>query len=327
MSVQAKATASAALLVMLLAASAPEAAAQPLTIYQIQSNTVNGDASIYDGQVVDCVGGICVAKYAGSRPRLILQDPNYPDGWGAIQVKDWISPFQMFNEVEIGDWVEFTNMLVEEFRGTTLLQRQAAHNPGYNIVSRNNPLPPPLVVCVCEIPAPLYDPITQGWYVKNHDAEPYESMRIIVRDLTVTEMNLGKAVDNYNLQKPGGDDCWATDYMNENVGPWGYHPFVQVGQNFCTVGGVFEQYTQLTSGWDYYQLATMRTADLGICGDLNCDGEVTFADIDPFVLALSGPSAYYSQYPDCNWLSADCNGDGSVAFDDIDPFVALLGGG
>jgi len=59
-------------------------------------------------------------------------------------------------------------------------------------------------------------------------------------------------------------------------------------------------------------------------GDMNCDGSIDFADIDPFVLALSGPEAYYAQFDFCNWLDGDCNGDGLVDFADIDAFVALL---
>ncbi|MEW6249438.1 MAG: Ig-like domain-containing protein [Planctomycetota bacterium] len=59
-------------------------------------------------------------------------------------------------------------------------------------------------------------------------------------------------------------------------------------------------------------------------GDLNCDGAVNFDDINPFVLALSGPAGYYAQYPNCNWYHADCDGDGQVTFADINPFVALL---
>jgi hypothetical protein len=62
-------------------------------------------------------------------------------------------------------------------------------------------------------------------------------------------------------------------------------------------------------------------------GDLNCDGVVNFADISPFVLALSDPAAYQAQYPNCNILSGDINGDGQVNFADINPFVALLTGG
>jgi dienelactone hydrolase len=61
-------------------------------------------------------------------------------------------------------------------------------------------------------------------------------------------------------------------------------------------------------------------------GDLNCDGAVTFDDIDAFVAALSGQSAYQAAYPACQWLHADCNCDGGVTFDDIDAFVAQLAG-
>ncbi len=61
-------------------------------------------------------------------------------------------------------------------------------------------------------------------------------------------------------------------------------------------------------------------------GDLDCDGDVDFDDIDPFVTALGGQGGYEAAYPDCNWLNADCDNDGDVDFDDIDPFVALLSG-
>ncbi|MCK4342639.1 MAG: hypothetical protein KAY37_13055 [Phycisphaerae bacterium] len=60
-------------------------------------------------------------------------------------------------------------------------------------------------------------------------------------------------------------------------------------------------------------------------GDMNCDGEVTWRDIDPFVLALDGADAYYSQYGNCNYNRADCNADGAVSWRDIDAFVELIG--
>jgi probable HAF family extracellular repeat protein len=62
-------------------------------------------------------------------------------------------------------------------------------------------------------------------------------------------------------------------------------------------------------------------------GDLNCDGTVSAADIDPFVTALTDPSAYGAAFPDCSLMLADTNGDGEVTAADIDPFVALLVGG
>ncbi len=61
-------------------------------------------------------------------------------------------------------------------------------------------------------------------------------------------------------------------------------------------------------------------------GDMDCDGDVDFDDINAFVLAFSGPAAYYAAYPDCNYLNADINGDGDVNFEDINAFVALLAG-
>ena len=60
-------------------------------------------------------------------------------------------------------------------------------------------------------------------------------------------------------------------------------------------------------------------------GDMNCDSAITFADIDLFVAALSGESAWNQAHPNCPWLNGDCNGDHNVTFADIDPFVALIG--
>ena len=59
-------------------------------------------------------------------------------------------------------------------------------------------------------------------------------------------------------------------------------------------------------------------------GDVNCDGSVNFADINPFVLLLSNPSAWQDAYPGCPLLNGDINTDGSVNFSDINPFVHLL---
>ncbi len=61
-------------------------------------------------------------------------------------------------------------------------------------------------------------------------------------------------------------------------------------------------------------------------GDLNCDGNVDFGDINPFVLALTNPAGYAAKYPNCNIMLADINGDGRVDFGDINPFVRLLTG-
>jgi len=64
----------------------------------------------------------------------------------------------------------------------------------------------------------------------------------------------------------------------------------------------------------------------GLKGDVNCDGQVNFLDINPFVLLLTNPAAWQAQYPNCPMSNGDINGDGLVNFADINPFVALLTG-
>jgi hypothetical protein len=59
-------------------------------------------------------------------------------------------------------------------------------------------------------------------------------------------------------------------------------------------------------------------------GDLNCDGNVDFGDINPFVLALTNPAGYAVQFPACDIMNGDINGDNVVDFGDINPFVRLL---
>ena len=81
-------------------------------------------------------------------------------------------------------------------------------------------------------------------------------------------------------------------------------------------------------GDDFTSVPVTPTMPQTITGDMNCDGVVNFADINPFVLALGDTSdAYYAAFPTCNRMNADVNHDGHVNFADINPFVALLLGG
>ncbi|MBP7747784.1 MAG: hypothetical protein KA383_16835, partial [Phycisphaerae bacterium] len=63
-----------------------------------------------------------------------------------------------------------------------------------------------------------------------------------------------------------------------------------------------------------------------ICyGDLNCDGQVSFADINPFVLYLSNNPVWVVTYPGCDPQNGDINGDNTFpSFGDINAFVTLL---
>jgi hypothetical protein len=87
-------------------------------------------------------------------------------------------------------------------------------------------------------------------------------------------------------------------------------------------GGAGELWNAKMMSWPFSALPSLFTV-----GDLNCDGAVNFDDINPFVLAVSDPGAYETEFPDCDVNLADCNDDGAVNFDDINAFVALLGAG
>jgi len=85
--------------------------------------------------------------------------------------------------------------------------------------------------------------------------------------------------------------------------------------------GIINQ--QSSSGQGGYYLLALDALEV-VCGDANCDGSLDFADINPFVLALSNPAEYAIRYPDC---LPDLTGDFVVDFADINPFVKALSTG
>jgi hypothetical protein len=258
--------------------------ARALSLYEIQYTTDVNGISPLNGQIVDCLGGIVTFKRAGGRFRLTIQDPNFPYGWGGIQVKDFIG--DSFDEVTVGDWVSLSNVLVEEYKGTTYLQFMSDNKPSLSIVSTNNLLPKPLVVSVDEITAPVEG--IDSWVVANHDAEKYEGMMIKVRNVSVKDTGYGKAYDNYMLSSNNDPNsvCWVSDYMNYDTDGI-YHPFVEIGNTFCGVTGFLEQYTNESDGiyYDYYQLLTTKTDDFLILqlADFDGDCDVDFEDLGIFM--------------------------------------------
>ncbi|MDX2200868.1 MAG: M12 family metallo-peptidase [Phycisphaerae bacterium] len=75
---------------------------------------------------------------------------------------------------------------------------------------------------------------------------------------------------------------------------------------------------------DANQNGTPDECEVGLAGDMNCDGFVTVSDIGGFVLALTDAPAYAVQFPTCNIQHADTNNDSFVSVADIASFVALL---
>ena len=255
-----------------------------LSIYEIQYTTDADGASPQDGNIVDCLGGIVTHKPPTGRPRLVVQDPNFAAGWGGIQVKDLFST-GVFADVNVGDRVSFTNVLVEDNKGTTFLQYISDNGAGFTIISRDNPLPRPLKVEVGQIVAPVEG--ADSWLVGDHSAERYESMLIKVVDVNVEARGHGKAYDNYVLRSSVEPNhmCWASDYMNEDSTGI-YHPHVEIGQHFCGVAGILEQYAGNSDGieYDYYQLLTRNAGDFVVdqTADFDEDCDVDSVDFSLF---------------------------------------------
>ena len=275
-------------MIIMVTALAPAGSAQAdeLSIYEIQYTADANGTSPQHGNIVDCLGGIVTHKPPTGRPRLIIQDPNYPDGWGAIQVKDLYST-GVFIDVNIGDWISLTNVEVEDNKGTTFLQYIEDNNANFTIVSTNNPLPEPLVVAVDQIAAPVEG--LDSWLVTDHNAEKYEAMLIKVINVNVKDTGYGKAYDNYILASNADPNfiCWTSDYMNADKDKGLiYHPNIETGRNFCGVTGILEQYIGEQDGiyYDYYQLLTTSTEDYTIeqIADLDGDCDVDFLDFGIF---------------------------------------------
>ena len=74
-------------------------------------------------------------------------------------------------------------------------------------------------------------------------------------------------------------------------------------------------------------MMTLFSAATSITGDLDCDGDVDFDDIDDFVLGLNNPAEYLSNMGVPASLKGDTDGDGDLDFDDITGFVNILSGG
>jgi hypothetical protein len=127
----------------------------------------------------------------------------------------------------------------------------------------------------------------------------------------------GAALAQYDLSwytVDGGGDMWTTGGTFELSGTIG-----QPDAGVVMTGGTFE----LTGG--FWALAAAAPQDC--VGDLNCDGQINFGDINPLVLFLSNNANWLAAYPGCNPLNGDINCDGTYgqgSFPDINPFVSLM---
>jgi hypothetical protein len=152
-----------------------------------------------------------------------------------------------------------------------------------------------------------------------------------------------------NFGDDPNNDLFVIDVSNNNgaswtevevVGPnsaagWSLHTF-RVSDYVTPTDSVVVRFeasdlaggSVVEAGIDAFRVETFICEQTITPGDMNCDGVISAADIDGFVVALTqGQSGYDALYPDCEFLNADTNDDGLVSAADIDSFVALLTSG
>jgi hypothetical protein len=128
-------------------------------------------------------------------------------------------------------------------------------------------------------------------YVADFEPGVFHTYRLATRDM-----------QTYTLAVDG-----AAPYAG-NVSPWAPSSGVTFGDNGTNCGSI--------SRWQYVRYGVVSV----LAADTNCDGTVDFADINPFVGALTAPA----DMPACGVMNADINQDGVVDFGDINPFVDLI---
>jgi len=231
---------------------------ETLTIYDIQhpTDTQLADASYigdsqYDGQMVNCAGGTVIHKFRGGK--ITLFDPAQSQGWGGLVVKDLSDNWDLFDGVQLGDWVSFENILVNEYNGNT--QLEFTDTSGDFHITPGHSLPSPIIVSTSDLSAPADNENIGG---VDLTMEKYEAMYLKVEGVTVGTMDLGRKDDNYELNSPDGT-CWGADYMSTTKGV-NYHPLIQPGQAYESISGILEQ--SYKNDWNYFQLLTTGDGDI-----------------------------------------------------------------
>lgn len=105
-----------------------------------------------------------------------------------------------------------------------------------------------------------------------------------------------------------------------------YNPLTDLDFDYCTTLADYRLWRRyyLEAGADPQ---SVPGSGPGVAGDLNCDGAVDFADINPFVLYLTDLAGWQATYPGCPPVNGDINSDGLYpSFTDISAFTVLLSG-
>ncbi|MCK4343204.1 MAG: hypothetical protein KAY37_15940, partial [Phycisphaerae bacterium] len=104
---------------------------------------------------------------------------------------------------------------------------------------------------------------------------------------------------------------------------WGCNDYGQ-----CDVPAPNTDFVAVAGGW-WHSLGLKYITPPGCPGDSNCDGVISWRDIDFFRAALDdNVTTWWVKFqplaPTCPFENNDVNADGTVNWRDIDPFVAIM---
>ena len=120
------------------------------------------------------------------------------------------------------------------------------------------------------------------------------------------------------IELPGPDCSYSVDILFGMISP-NCHKSLEASNSSGTIVGFFDNNDGVFQGF-------IGNLDSGMVGDMDCDGDIDFDDIDDFVLGLQDPQAYEDLRGIPPTVKGDTDGDGDLDFDDITGFVELLSG-
>jgi RHS repeat-associated protein len=121
---------------------------------------------------------------------------------------------------------------------------------------------------------------------------------------------------------------WASVERTQRVG--GNDTTESQARSLDAVGGAANEYYQIEHSGSPGPIEQLEYDEAGnliaiyVMADMNCDGQVTSADIDGFTLAMTNPEQYAITYEDCLLALGDLNGDGYVTAADITLFTQMV---
>jgi hypothetical protein len=179
------------------------------------------------------------------------------------------------------------------------------------------------------------------WAVVGPAPDPVNDVLIGTLDADFWVSNFTWETFSYTFAAPTGQFRLGFRYVGNDGAQGNVDEILVDGEtgapaNDCNVNGVPDECDVppiCTDPWPACSLdsnnnGTPDECEIACLGDSNCDGGISWRDIDFFVAAMNDNAAAWEAMftgdPACTFYNNDVNEDGTVNWRDIDPFVALM---